>query len=154
MIHACWQAFDWCCRDNMQKLTCGRVARAGAFVAVMTVFAAVCMAETRGVPLEAMRELWRAHCFWRGALALTGAGGESPHRVSDPGAPALGAYGGVPEKGWNGGQDGTNGSSSVKRPLAQTRVNGASGMPVSREADGGQATADKGFPGGACTSEK
>lgn len=47
-------------------------------MALMTVFAAVCMAETRGVPLEAMRELWRRHWFWKGALVLTGAGGEAP----------------------------------------------------------------------------
>ena len=53
-------------------------------MAVMTVFAAVCMAETRGVPLEAMRELWRSHWFWRGALALTGAGSKNPHGVENP----------------------------------------------------------------------
>ena len=46
-------------------------------MALMTVFAAVCIAETRGVPLDAMRELWRRHWFWKGALVLTGAGGEA-----------------------------------------------------------------------------
>lgn len=61
----------------------------------MTVFAATCLAETRGVPLEDMRELWRRHWFWRGALVLTGAGAgarggeggdaEEPHRVSENG---------------------------------------------------------------------
>ena len=107
-------------------------APAGAFVAVMTVFAAVCMAETSGVPLEAMRELWRSHWFWRGALALTGAGSknphgvESPHGVLGPGAPAAGgSHGGVPQKGWDGGLDGANGPSNVKRASGQARVNRA-----------------------------
>lgn len=103
--------------SGLQKVPCGCAAPAGAFVAVMTVFAAVCIAETRGVPLEAMRELWRAHWFWRGALALTGARGENPHRVSGHGAPAASApHGGMPQNGWDGGLDGANGSGSKRRP--------------------------------------
>ena len=115
-------------------VTLGRIRAAGAFVAVMTAFAAVCMAETRGVPLEAMRELWRAHWFWRGALALTGAGSEHPHRVSA-------SDGGGPQKGPDGAQDGTNGPRGVKRPSAQPLVDGAGGSPPSRGT--GQARADK-----------
>ena len=122
--------------SGLHKMPCGCAAPAGAFVAVMTVFAAVCMAETRGVPLEAMRELWRSHWFWRGALALTGARGknldgvENPRRVSDPGAPAAGAsHDGVPQKGLDGGLDGAHGPGAVKRSSGQARENGAMAGP-------------------------
>ena len=119
-------------------------APTGAFVAVMTVFAAVCMAETRGVPLEAMRELWRAHWFWRGALTLTGAGRGNPQEASGLAAPAVSAcHGSEPQKGLDGGLDGANGLSSVKRPLMQARLDGADGQPLSRGVDNEQATTDK-----------
>lgn len=37
----------------------------GAFAVIMTVFVALFLPETKGVPLEEVGELWRAHWFWK-----------------------------------------------------------------------------------------
>ncbi|CAL8465121.1 g4656 [Coccomyxa elongata] len=40
-----------------------------AFVAAAVVFAAFCMAETKGVPIEQMAELWKSHWLWSGLVS-------------------------------------------------------------------------------------
>ncbi|CAN6479844.1 unnamed protein product [Victoria cruziana] len=40
------------------------------FIAIMTVFVAVFLPETRGVPLEAMERVWEKHWYWRRFVVL------------------------------------------------------------------------------------
>ena len=52
-------------QSSMCAMTYGIYLAGAAMVALMTLFVAVCLPETRGVHIEAMDALWAAHPVWR-----------------------------------------------------------------------------------------